>query len=260
MRANIDPEVKLAIIEIVDERIRELQVRRSDFLELKAIVEGLAATQVEVEKTLNALASKTDDLAAAQARTDKSVEALVAAQARTDKSLEALVAAQARTDKSLEALAAAQARTDKSVEALAAAQARTEQAVQALAKQVGRLSDHVGFGLEDIARVVAPGYLLRHYGIEMAEFKRHFVKANGQQFEIDLYAEGRRNAQKLVILGEVKSRIYSREVKQFARTLKRLKPHLSKETFGLLFGYWIHPAASIEAQKHGIELIASYQR
>jgi hypothetical protein len=39
--------------------------------------------------------------------------------------------------------------------------------VKALSIQVGRLSDVVGFSLEDIARVVVPGWLLRHEGIEV---------------------------------------------------------------------------------------------
>jgi hypothetical protein len=42
------------------------------------------------------------------------------------------------------------------VQELAEAQRRTEIQVQSLARNVGRLSDNVGFGLEDIARVVLP--------------------------------------------------------------------------------------------------------
>ena len=34
------------------------------------------------------------------------------------------------------------------------------------------LSDNVGFGLEEIARVVFPGYLERHLGIQVKEFSR----------------------------------------------------------------------------------------
>jgi len=136
---------------------------------------------------------------------------------------------------------------------LAAAQTRTDQ-------QVGRLGDNIGFGLEDIARVVAPGYLLRHHGIKMAEFDRGYLNANGHPVEIDLYAEGRRNGKKVIILGEVKSRIHPREVKKFAGVIEKLKPHLGTSVFGLMFAYWIHPAASLEAKKHHIELIASYQR
>jgi len=231
MSATIDPELRRAVIEIVDERFRELEVRRSDFIGLKEVVERLASAQVGTEGALK-------ELAAAQKETDQSLRELAAAQKETDQSLKELAAAQKETEKALAELAA---------------QTRTDQ-------QVGRLGDNIGFGLEDIARVVAPGYLLRHHGIKMAEFDRGYLNANGHPVEIDLYAEGRRNGKKVIILGEVKSRIHPREVKKFAGVIEKLKPHLSTSVFGLMFAYWIHPAASLEAKKHHIELIASYQR
>ena len=231
MSATIDPELRRAVIEIVDERFRELEVRRSDFIGLKEVVERLASAQVGTEGALK-------ELAAAQKETDQSLRELAAAQKDTDQSLKELAAAQKETEKALAELAA---------------QTRTDQ-------QVGRLGDNIGFGLEDIARVVAPGYLLRHHGIKMAEFDRGYLNANGHPVEIDLYAEGRRNGKKVIILGEVKSRIHPREVKKFAGVIEKLKPHLGTSVFGLMFAYWIHPAASLEAKKHHIELIASYQR
>src|SRR6266516_1260087 len=230
MSATIDPELRRAVIEIVDERFRELEVRRSDFIGLKEVVERLASAQVGTEGALK-------ELAAAQKETDQSLKELAAAQKDTDQSLKELAAPQKET--ALAELAAAQTRTDQ---------------------QVGRLGDNIGFGLEDIARVVAPGYLLRHHGIKMAEFDRGYLNANGHPVEIDLYAEGRRNGKKVIILGEVKSRIHPREVKKFAGVIEKLKPHLGTSVFGLMFAYWIHPAASLEAKKHHIELIASYQR
>ena len=232
MSATIDPELRRAVIEIVDERFRELEVRRSDFIGLKEVVERLASAQVGTEGALK-------ELAAAQKDTDQSLKELAAAQKETDQSLKELATAQKETEKALAELAAAQTRTDQ---------------------QVGRLGDNIGFGLEDIARVVAPGYLLRHHGIKMAEFDRGYLNANGHPVEIDLYAEGRRNGKKVIILGEVKSRIHPREVKKFAGVIEKLKPHLGTSVFGLMFAYWIHPAASLEAKKHHIELIASYQR
>src|SRR5256712_8233058 len=211
MSATIDPELRRAVIEIVDERFRELEVRRNDFIGLKEVVERLASAQTGTEKALKELTERMEELAAAQRETEKALTELAIAQKRTD-------------------------------------------------QQVGRLSDNIGFGLEDIARVVAPGYLLRHHGIKMGEFDRGYLKANGHPAEVDLYAEGRRNGKKVVILGEVKSRIHPREVKKFAGVIEKLKPHLGTSVFGLMFAYWIHPAASLEAKKHHIELIASYQR
>jgi len=246
MSATIDPELRRAVIGIVDERFRELEVRRSDFIGLKEVVERLASAQVGTEGALK-------ELAAAQKETDQSLKELAAAQKETDQSLKELAAAQKETDQSLKELAAAQKETVKALAELAAAQTRTDQ-------QVGRLGDNIEFGLEDIARVVAPGYLLRHHGIKMGEFDRGYLNANGHPVKIDLYAEGRRNGKKVIILGEVKSRIHPREVKKFAGVIEKLKPHLGTSVFGLMFAYWIHPAASLEAKKHHIELIASYQR
>src|SRR6266568_2186630 len=197
MSATIDPELRRAVIEIVDERFRELEVRRSAFIGLKEVVERRASAQVGTEGALK-------ELAAAQKDTDQSLKELAAAQKDTDQSLKELAAAQKETEKALAELAAAQTRTDQ---------------------QVGRLGDNIGFGLEDIARVVAPGYLLRHHGIKMAEFDRGYLNANGHPVEIDLYAEGRRNGKKVIILGEVKSRIHPREVKKFAGVIEKLKPH-----------------------------------
>lgn len=108
MGKKIDPELKLTLLELVDERVRRIEVRREDFLELQAVVRKLSEAQVGTERRLSQLTERVDALAGA-------------------------------------------------VEALAQAQARTEAAVQQLAQQVGRLSDHVGFGLEDIAHVVLPG-------------------------------------------------------------------------------------------------------
>jgi len=58
------------------------------------------------------------------------------------------------------------------VERLAEAQAKTEAAVERLAEahrelsvEVRRLSATIGFGIEDIGRVVLPGYLKRHFDI-----------------------------------------------------------------------------------------------
>lgn len=91
--------------------------------------------------------------------------------------------------------------------------------MQQLAQQVGRLSDYVGFGLEDIAHVVLPAYLFRHHGIRMGELERKFIQLNGEPVEINLYAEAEKEGKTIIILGGVKSRIYGREVEEFARAL-----------------------------------------
>jgi hypothetical protein len=62
------------------------------------------------------------------------------------------------------------------------------------------------------------------------------------------------------VLGEVKARIYSREVKAFARKVARAEASLQGEVLKVMFGYLIHPAASELAAQEGIILVASYER
>ncbi|MBI3273141.1 MAG: hypothetical protein HYZ53_29395 [Planctomycetes bacterium] len=76
MPTKLDAETRLEIVDLIDERVRAMYVTREDFTELKSIVAGLAA---------------------AQARTEKRVEALAEAQQRTEKRLGELAEAQQRT-------------------------------------------------------------------------------------------------------------------------------------------------------------------
>lgn len=144
----------------------------------------------------------------------------------------------------------------KSQRELFAAQKRTEAAIRSLAIQVGRLADNVGFGLEDIAKVVLPGYFLKHYKIKINTLKREFVELNGNFFEINLYGIGKKNGKKVVIAGECKSRIHLREVKRFDVMLKKL--NFKNEVLKFMFGYFIDPHATKEARKRNIVLVTSY--
>jgi multidrug efflux pump subunit AcrA (membrane-fusion protein) len=227
---GITPELYRAVIALVDDRLKEIRVTREDFDRLTQ-----AVTQ----------------LAQAQARTEQRVEELAQAQARTEQRLEELAQAQARTDAAVQQLAAR-------VDQLAQAQARTEQALQQLATQVGALSENVGYGLEDIARVVLPGYLKHRYGVKIERLERRILAVDGQRFDIDLYAEGLRGRRRVVVLGEVKSRIYAREVHQFQQLLEAVQPHLPAEPLPLMFGYFIDLSAT-EAAREKILLIAAYQ-
>jgi len=143
---------------------------------------------------------------------------------------------------------------------LAEAQRKTEVQVQNLARSVGTLSDNVGFGLEDIARVVLPGYLERHLGILVKEFSRKFFSVNGDEVEINLYAAGKKEDKRITVLGECKSRIYRREVRSFVRQADKVRGLLKGDTLLVMFGYWIHPSASMFAKEKDVHLIASYQR
>ena len=187
----------------------------------------------------------------------------MALEARVDRLEAALIClaeAQARTEESVRQLAAAQARAEERFVHLEEAQARTELAVQALAQQVGRLADTIGFTLEELAREVTPAYLAQHYSIHVLQLDRCFLIVDGQELEFDLYGTGQRDGERVIVVGEVRSRIYGRDVEEAVRRTTRLAPQLSGTLVAVLFGFVIHPLARVAAQRLGAIVISSSGR
>ncbi len=75
---------------------------------------------------------------------------------------------------------------------LAEAQKRTEDSLGMLFKAVSWFSDTIGFGLEDIAKVMFPPWLEKHERIKIKELERRFIKVDGEEIEINLYGEGKK--------------------------------------------------------------------
>ena len=289
---TLSAEQRFEITRVVDRRLKELGISGlRDALQeqtkhfgraLTKLTEAQARTDATLEKLTQAQArtdATLEKLTQAQARTDArmdrveaTLEKLVQAQARTDATLEKLTQAQARTDArmdrveaNLEKLTQAQARTEIALQELAEAQARTEVALKHQQRHLSGLGEVIGFGLEDIAKTVVPGYLQRHFGIDLEgplgdELARRFFQVNGQPVEIDLYGEGSRDGRRVVVLAESKSRIGGTEVHRFARKIASVEPLLEGEIWRIMFGYYIHPSAQKPAEEHRIRLIASYQR
>ncbi len=272
---GITAEIYEAIVKIVDDRMREIRVTREDFNALKGAVEELTKAQQKAEARLTKLEEAVAALAEAQRRTEEritrleeAVTALAEAQRRTEERI-------TRLEEAVTALAEAQKRTEEritrleeAVTALAEAQKRTELAVQNLAQQVGKLSDTVGYGLEDVAKVMLPAYLERHYKVSLKgplgeELERRFFQIDGVETEVNLYGEGEGlNGEKVFVICECKSRIHKREVEEFEELYNPVRSFLEKsgKVFAVLFGYWIHPTAIDYGKRKGILLVASYQR
>ena len=200
-----------------------------------------------------ALEARVDRLEAALTR-------LAEVQVRSEERFARLEEAQIRTEERFARLEEAQARTEARVEQLAAAQERTERAVQMLAQQVGRLADTIGFTLEDLAREVTPPYLAQHYNIHVSQLDRHFIVLGDQELEFDLYGAGQRDGETVTVVGEVRSRIYGRDVEDAVRRTTRLTSQLSGTPVTVLFGFVIHPSAREAAQRLGAIVISSSGR
>ncbi len=258
--AVLSPQLYKAITTVVDDRTKDIRVTREDFNELRAIVAELASAQTRTEERMGRLEDAVERLAQAQAKTEErmgrledAVERLAQAQAKTEERM-------GRLEDAVERLAQAQARTEERIEELAEAQRRTEGSLKELATQVGKLSDNIGFGLEDVAKVVLPGYLERHLHIYVYDLERKFFIVDGEEVEINLYGIGKRDGKEITILGEAKSRIYEREVNKFIRDISKVLPVIKGEVLKVMFGYLVHPSAVKIAETEDITLVASYQR
>jgi chromosome segregation ATPase len=192
---------------------------------------------------------------------ERTLETLAEAQARTDASVQRLAEAQARTDANVQRLAEAQARTDANVQRLAEAQARTERALADLARQVGGLSDTIGFTLEEMGRIRVHDYLERRE-FQLAEIERRIITTDRGEVEFDLYAEGTMAREQVVVVGEVKSRISEREAGLFLERLDLVSAAVPSghRLVPVLFGFLIHPRARLLIQERGGFAIESYQR
>jgi predicted nucleic acid-binding Zn-ribbon protein len=220
----IDPQLLETIHRLIDSRIEPIRVHREEHEELKAAVrrleESMARVEDQIERLAAALRETQESLVRFQRSTEERLNALAEAQARTERRLEELAQAQARTEQRLEQLAQgqadlvqAQARTERRLEELAQAQIRTEEAVRELARgmldlrrQVGGLSERVGSDLEGIRHIVAAAFLREQEGVELPALEGRYLRVDGEEVEFDLYGEGRRGGEAVVVLGECKAR------------------------------------------------------
>jgi len=238
-RTTADFKRKILTLLKEDEEFRYAVVGLLGIEDLRSGQARLEEGQARLTEAIQKLTERNDSL-------ERAVQKLV----ERDNSLEHIVQKLTERHDSLE----------HAIQKLVEAQARTEEALQELSRQVGRLSDTIGFGLEDIARVVVPGWLYRHEGIELENLTRKFIKVNGEELEINLYGEGNKGGAKITILGEARSRIYSSDVEGFDELAEKVKKFVPNNVYKLMFGYYVHPSAEQEAKKRGITLIASYMR
>ncbi|MBP8179003.1 MAG: hypothetical protein KAY16_06660, partial [Spirochaetes bacterium] len=89
--SKLPPQLKGEIINLIEERLKELYVTRSDFRALQRVMKELAEAQKRTEQ-------RVEELTEAQKRTEQRVEELTEAQKRTEQRVEELTEAQKRTE------------------------------------------------------------------------------------------------------------------------------------------------------------------
>ncbi|HEC31636.1 MAG TPA: chordopoxvirus fusion protein [Deltaproteobacteria bacterium] len=254
-------------------------VTKKEFIELTDVVRELAEAQKRTE-------ARVEELAEAQRRTEARIEELTKAQKHTEQRLDSLTVkveelteAQKHTEQILdsltvkvEELAEAQKKTETRIEELAEAQKRTEKALGQLIrdhsetrKRLESMSDAVGYNLEDRSYKSLPKLLLRDTGIQVEGrlIRRYFPgKRNGQYIQANIYGWGKRNGDKVLILGEAKTSISRREISRFQKLVKRISD-MEKVPFEkvvqVIVVYDVTPNIEEYAKEKGIHIYWSYE-
>ncbi|MEM4567892.1 MAG: hypothetical protein QXM48_06195 [Sulfolobales archaeon] len=213
--------------------------------EFRYAVAGLIGVE-DIKSSLDRLIQSVNRLSQSQEKLTHEVDRLAELHAKLEERVDKLA-------EKVDRLAELHAKLEERVDKLAIA-------VENLSREVGRLSETVGFGLEDIARVVVPGYIFRHENISIDGLERRFFVVDGEEVEVNLYGVGVREGRRIVIVGECKSRIYGRDVEEFHKVCEKVRKVVKDELYAFMFGYLIHPSAEDMAKKVGIKVIASYMR
>ncbi len=131
-----------------------------------------------------------------------------------------------------------------------------------LKKMVGGLSDSVGYGLEDRIFPYIREFALKEYGIEVEILdRRNVVYPDGRYDEVNIYVEGRRNGEKIYLIGECKARPGKNDVKRFAERLRRIERYLGGRVEAFVVGSYYSPEVEryLKDKYSEIRVMKSYE-
>ncbi|CUS96987.1 hypothetical protein [Candidatus Kryptobacter tengchongensis] len=236
-------------------------------------VDQLAEAQRKTEERLNQLTIRVDQLAEAQRKTEERLNAFEKATEENFKRVwESINQLTIRVDQ----LAEAQRRTEERlnqltirVDQLAEAQRKTEERLNQLISEHQRtreilagISDTVGYGLEDKVMVYMREFARDEYGVE-AEIveRRNVVYPDGRYDEVNIYVEGRKNGQKVYLIGECKSRPSKGEIDKLSKKRDRLRNYFNADVYAFIVAYYFSPEVEnyLREEHPDIKMVKSYE-
>jgi hypothetical protein len=101
----------------------------------------------------------------------------------------------------------------------------------------------VGHGLEDKIFPYLFDFAKREYGVEVETVdRRNVIYPDGRFDEVNIYVEGRRNGERVYIIGECKSSPTVKEINNFVKMIERLSAHLKAKVYPFIVGYTYSPS------------------
>ncbi len=256
------------------ERVDQLaEAQRKTEERLEAFERATAENFNKVWDAINKLTERVDQLAEAQRKTEERLEAFERATAENfNKVWDAINKLTERVDQ----LAEAQRRTEERlnrlterVDQLAEAQRKTEERLNQLIIEHQRtreilagLSDTVGYGLEDKVMLYMREFVKDEYGIEADVIERkNLIYPDGRYDEINIYVEGRKNGERVYVIGECKSRPSKREIDKLVEKRERLRDYFKSDVHAFIVGYSFSPEVEIYLREEhpDVKMFKSYE-
>ena len=228
--AQIVEELSTVLDRTVAEKIGKviLSVYESAVLKrLDALESALRQLAEEMRQSQELLAQRVEEqLAAHRRETDERFRELREEQQRMYAEFQEY---RKQTDQRFRELAEAQRRTEERVAALAQAMLQMRQEfkaeIQEIRRQLGGLSQTVGYTLENEAMKRLPD-LLQEVGIRVeGRLKRGYVRdSEGRFLEVNIFGTGYRNGEQVTLVGESKAQLSRNDVDRFLhRTVESLQ-------------------------------------
>ena len=151
-------------------------------------------------------------------------------------------------------LAEAQKQTEKELRELVAEHKETR-------RQLGGLTQDVGYGIEDKIMPYMPDFVKKSYGIDAVLVERkNIVYPNGKYDELNIYVEGTKQGKKVFVIGECKAQPGKKDADKFHEMIERVKTLLKGEIFLFLVGYSFDPTVEnyIRENYPGTGIFKSY--
>ena len=155
----------------------------------------------------------------------------------------------------------AQQRTEVRMEELAEAQKELTWAMRDTRKQLGGLSQSVGYGLEAYAMERIPKILTKELPfVEESSGPEQFAFPAGKTADIDVVVRGTLAGRPVVFLCEVKTNISPREVRRFLPVAARVRPEAGCDDVRMLyFCYRARPESRTAVANAGAYLASPHR-
>ena len=155
-------------------------------------------------------------------------------------------------------------RLERVVEDLVKAEQRLTRRTDDIARQLGGMAMDLGYLLENDAYESLPPLLERDYGVRvLTPLTRDFVEDDkGNEYEVNIFGEGERDGERVLIVGECKTQLSKQEIDRFLR--RKIKPvqriFSGRAVFPVMVGHAVtSKQVQRYAQERGVAVYLSYQ-